>query len=134
MSKKLSFISAQVGFLLMASYAFAQTGEPLISPGPGFVGAGTEVPKVTSTIVDLLFYVAAFLAVVYLIIGGVRWITSRGDKTGIEAARKQIVAAIVGLVVVAGAFLILKVVFGILGVASPFEAGPGGFKLPSLKP
>lgn len=105
-------------------------GVPLVSPGPGFVGAGKEVPQVTSTIVDLLFYVAAFLAVVYLIIGGIRWITSKGDKIGVEAARKQIVSAIIGLVVVAGAFLILKVIFNILGVSNPLE---GGFVLPSLR-
>lgn len=109
---------------------FAQ-GVPLVSPGPGFVGQGTTVPTITSTIVDLLFYVAAFLAVVYLILGGVKWITSKGDKVGVESARKQIVAAVVGLVVVAGAFLLLKVVFGILGIANPLE---GGFTLPSLKP
>lgn len=103
---------------------------PLISPGPGFVAPTTEVSKVTSTIVNLLFYVAAFLAIVYLIIGGVRWITSKGDKTAVEGARKQIVASIIGLVVVAAAFLILKVVFSILGVQSPLE---GAFQLPSLQ-
>lgn len=128
MSKKL-VLSFGLGFILSAGSVFAQ-GTPLVSPGPGFVGQGTTVPKVTSTIVDLLFYVAAFLAIVYLIIGGVRWITSKGDKVGVEAARKQIVAAVVGLVVVAGAFLILKVIFGILGVQNPLETG---FILPSLQ-
>ena len=129
MSKKLAFITAKISFLLTAASAHAQ----LISPGPGFVVPGTsgsgDVSKISTTIVNLLFYAATSLAIIYLIIGGIRWITSRGDKLAVESARKQIVAAIIGLVVVAGAFLILRVVFSVLNVTSPLE---GTFELPHL--
>lgn len=118
----------------MAASTYAQ-GVPLISAGPEFVGGSGDaksVSNVISTVVTLLFYVAAGLAIVYLIMGGIRWITSRGDKANVEAARKQIIAAIVGLVVVAGAFLILNIVFNILGTGkNPLQ---GNFQLPSLKP
>jgi len=125
MSKKLNLLAS--GFLAQAQ------NNSLINPGQGFVApSGTaqqSISGATSLVVNLLFILATILAIVYLIIGGVRWITSRGDKNSVEAARKQIVAAIIGLVVVAAAFFILNVVFGVLGVANPLGEN---FSLPTL--
>jgi hypothetical protein len=53
--------------------------------------------------------------------GGIKWITSRGDKVAVESARRHIVAAVIGLVVVVSAFFILQVVFRILGVQNPLN-------------
>ena len=104
---------------------------PLVEPPSSAVNAGTAPENVPTLVVRLLFIVAAALAVIYLILGGIRWITSRGDKVGVEAARKQIVAAIIGIVVVAGAFFILNVVFKLLGITNnPLSAE---FQLPSLQ-
>ena len=135
MSKKLAFLTAKISFLLSAASVYAVTD--LIQPGSGFVDPGSRTAEQTvsgtaSLVVNLLFAVAAILAVIYLLIGGIRWITSRGDKVSVEAARKQIVAAVIGLVVVAAAFLILNVVFGILGVSTN-PLSPGGFTLPTLQ-
>lgn len=111
----------------MAASVYAQT--PLIAPPGSAVNPGNVAPeKIPSVFVQLLFIVAAALAIIYLIIGGIRWITSRGDKSAVEGARKQIVAAIVGLVVVALAFLIMSTVFRILGVSNPVS----NFTLPTL--
>jgi hypothetical protein len=51
-----------------------------------------------------------------LIIGGVRWITSGGDKAATEAARGQITAALVGLVIVFAAWAILQLIELFFGV------------------
>jgi len=51
-----------------------------------------------------------------LVIGGIKWIASGGDKAQTESARNQITAALVGLVIVFAAWAILaliKVFFGI---------------------
>ena len=131
MSKSLSFITAKITFLLTAASVYAQ---PLVQPGGGFVTPSGTNEQSVSSIVTLvtngLFIVATILAVVYLLIGGIRWITSRGDKVAVEAARKQIVAAVIGLVVVAAAFLIINVVFSLLGTNNPLK---GDFQLPSLQ-
>ena len=131
MSKKLGILTAKIGFLLSAATVY---GAPLVEPGQGFVvptgSKEQSVSSVVSLVTNGLFIVATILAVVYLLIGGIRWITSKGDKTAVEGARKQIIAAIIGLVVVAVAFLIIRVVFGLLGVISPLE---GEFRLPSLQ-
>lgn len=60
--------------------------------------------------INLLFVIAAILTVIFLILGGIRWITSAGDPKGVEVARKQITYAIVGLVIVVLAFFIVGLV------------------------
>ncbi len=71
--------------------------------------------KVFQTGIDLLFYLAAFLAVVMVVISGIQWITSGGDPGKIASAKRRLLYSIIGLIVVAGAFLILNVLTGILG-------------------
>lgn len=96
----------------------------------GSVDANIKAESIPQFIVNTLFIVAAFLAVLYLMYGGVKWITSRGDKMAVESARKHIVAAVIGLVIVAGSFFALNVVFNLLGAENPLK---NGFKLPTLK-
>ena len=76
---------------------------------------GQSGSKVFQTGLDLLFYLAAFLAVVMVVISGIQWIASGGDPGRIAGARKRLLYSIIGLLVVASAFLILNVLTGILG-------------------
>ena len=52
----------------------------------------------------------------FLIIGGIKWITSAGDKTKIESARKTILYAIMGLILTFLSFFIINLVGGLFGV------------------
>lgn len=127
MAKKLSVLISTLSYLIAAPFVYAQE---LLKVPPGAVGTDVDVKNVPQLIVSLLFGLAIFLAVVYLLYGGIKWITSRGDKLAVEAARKHIIAAIIGLVVVTGTFFILNLLFNILGVDNPLKQG---FTLPTLK-
>ncbi len=70
-------------------------------------------------VVNIVFYVGIALTVIFLIIGGVRYITSGGSKEGSEAARGMITSAIIGFVVVLGAFAIKAIVTNLLGATIP---------------
>lgn len=54
--------------------------------------------------------VAAIVFFFILVIGGIRWIASGGDKANTEAARAQITAALVGLVIVFAAWAIVALI------------------------
>lgn len=88
-----------------------------------------DIQNVPQFVITLLFVVGVIAAVAYLIYGGIKWVMSGGDKSGVEAARNHIVAAIVGLIIIAAAFFIISFVFAILGVGNPLE---GGFCIPTL--
>lgn len=75
---------------------------------------GGGIGQVLGNFAQLFFIIAAIIAVIYLIYGGIKWITSKGDKTEVESARNHIVAAITGLIVVFLAFFIINFVLGFL--------------------
>lgn len=124
-----SVISTTFAYLFTATSIYAQSN-PLLKPPSGSVGAGTKIENVPQLVIQYIFYLAIFLAVVYLMFGGIKLITSKGDKVAVESARKHITYAIVGLVVVIGTFFILNMLFNILGVDNPLNKS---FELPTLK-
>ena len=66
--------------------------------------------------IQLILIAAAVLFFFLLVLGGIRWITSGGDKGKTEAARGQITAALVGLVIVFAAWAIVQLVEAFFGV------------------
>ncbi len=106
----------------MKERALAQLINPIL---PGTLGGkGNPTPlnglsaagKLVSGIADVLFIVAVIAAFLYLILGGVQWITASGDKSGLEAARNKITNAILGLVIVAAAWAVWILVGSFLGI------------------
>lgn len=87
------------------------------------ITAGGSVTKVNSfTLSDILSTVVTAALVIsgvifffMLLIGGIQWIVSGGDKTGTEAARGRITAALIGLIIVFSAFAIIALLDSIFG-------------------
>jgi hypothetical protein len=73
--------------------------------------------NLVSNILNLVFVIAVIIALAFLIYGGIKWITSGGDKTKVEGARNTIVAALIGLVLVFLAYFILRLIFSIFGIS-----------------
>lgn len=71
---------------------------------------GFTVGGIISAGIRLVVVVAAIVFFFILVIGGIRWIASGGDKTQTEAARNQITAALVGLVIVFAAWAIVSLI------------------------
>ncbi len=78
--------------------------------------SGITITGLISTAITLILIVAGLIFFFMLIIGGVKWILSGGDKAQTESARNQITAALIGLVVVFAAWAIAKLIAGIFGV------------------
>jgi hypothetical protein len=68
------------------------------------------IPGIIAGLITLVLIIAAIVFFFMLVIGGIRWITSGGDKANTEAARNQITAALVGLVIVFAAWAIINLV------------------------
>ena len=87
----------------------------------------TNIPNLIGFAVQILFIVAGLVAFVYLLLGGIKWITSGGDKGQVEAARNQIIQALIGLVVVFLAWGLIVLVERLLGLCLGFSCA---FDLP----
>ena len=66
--------------------------------------------SIVSALVGIVLIIAAIVFFFMLIIGGIKYIVSGGDKGQTEAARNQITAALVGLVIVFAAYAIISIV------------------------
>jgi hypothetical protein len=72
----------------------------------------TDATALINTIIDLLSWVIGVIAVIMIIFGGFKFVTSAGDSGKVTSARSTIIYALIGLVVVALAQTIVKFVLG----------------------
>lgn len=77
---------------------------------------GLTIPGIVSGFIRLALVIAALVFFFILVIGGIQWIASGGDKANTEAARSRITAALVGLVIVFAAWAILALIRTFFGV------------------
>lgn len=109
---------ATAATLLAAAPAFAAE---LVVDAPFGLG-GLDFGDILTFLINAAFVIAAVLALVFLIWGGINWITSGGDADGVKSARDRIIAAIIGLIVVILSYFLLNFVLSdILGVGSLTE-------------
>lgn len=100
---------------LLAQQADINLGVP---QGSGFENIqNLTFADIVSYGIQLVLIVAALLFFFLLVLGGIRWITSGGDKGQTEAARNQITAALVGLVIVFAAWAIVQLVETFFGIS-----------------
>lgn len=124
--KKLLIATQTFGFMILSSStAFAVD---IVIPRPVNI-PDVEIGNVISAVVGILLLVSAILAFLYLILGGIQWITSGGDKSAMETARNKITSAIVGLIIVAAAWAVMLLIGQFIG----FDILKGsGVKIPTI--
>lgn len=98
---------------------------PVLSPKIKALGGSEYLALLVKNVLTLFLIVTAVVALFMLIIGGIRWILSAGDKAQLENARSQITQALIGLVLVFSAFAIIKLVGSFFGIELlEFDLGP----------
>lgn len=110
--------------------ALAQTGAPPVgSTGdaaqeglsaigqaypPGARTTDANIQNIAKKIIDWALYLAAIIAVIFIIIGGFLYITSAGDPGRATKGRNTLVNALIGLAIVVLSYLIVQVVYNFL--------------------
>jgi hypothetical protein len=120
MKKILTATTGALSTLAFALPAYAQNLDPCAGSGQfsklcklnsnnlgSIVGAG----------IGFLLAIAVIIALFFLVFGGIRWMTSGGDKAKVESARNHIIAALIGLVIAFLAFFILSLALSIFGLS-----------------
>jgi putative exporter of polyketide antibiotics len=97
-----------------AAYA-ASCSTPVSCIQNGTNSAGGSSDKTTlgtriKTIVNMILYILGAIAVIMIVIGGVKYTTSNGDSSAISSAKNTILYAVVGLVVAILAYAIVNFV------------------------
>lgn len=99
------------------STIFAQQDTTVNIQPEGFdVITGADLGSWISWFVTIILIIAGLLFFFMLVIGGIRWITSGGDKGSTESARNQITAALIGLIIVFAAWAIVSLLGNAFGI------------------
>lgn len=87
-----------------------QCGANQASGSTGTTGPGQGVQNTIKDVINILSLVGGALAVIMLIVGGLRYVLSAGNPETTKAAKNTIIYALVGLVIIAVAQIIVQFV------------------------
>jgi len=76
----------------------------------------TDLGNLITVGLQVVLIAAGLLVLVFLIYGGMRYITSTGDKAQAEAAQKTITSALVGLIIIVAAYALMKILEAVFGI------------------
>ena len=68
------------------------------------------------SLVGIAFVIGSLIFFFVIIMGAIQWMTSGGDKAGLEGARGKIINAIVGFVILLALFAFLKIIEDFFGL------------------
>lgn len=114
---KLTFISlaALLGVAtLVPSYAMAAPADQ-VQQGVNRIGGrgNNNLESSVRNIVNVLLFLLGMVAVIMIVIGGIRYVISGGDSAQTKAAKDTILYSVVGLVVAILAYAIVNFVVGV---------------------
>lgn len=112
-NKLLLVASTSWGLYLTSGITKAQNCNDLTVQGGVNCAQGSSTAELTPTIanvVNTMIFVAGIVAVVAIIIGGLRYILSQGNEKAIEGAKNTILYAVIGLIVAVLAYAIVNFV------------------------
>ncbi|HEX7260031.1 MAG TPA: pilin [Candidatus Saccharimonadia bacterium] len=120
------------GLVPMSAHAItAETcSDPNSAANPISSGAQCSQAKGTSgdlfgatgifhTIANILIFIVGAIAVIMLIIGGLRYVISQGNKEHVSSAKDTILYSVIGIIVAILAFAIVNFVTGSLTPTAP---------------
>ena len=109
-------LAMMFGLVAMPSAVLAQEE---LSPADQIQGGITDIspeedgPSLEASIgiiVNILLFLLGAIAVIMIVIGGIRYATSNGDQSAITSAKNTILYAVIGLVVAIMAYAIVNFV------------------------
>lgn len=78
----------------------------------GYQAAGgsssDDLDSVLGNVINIMLFIVGFLAVVMIVFGGIRYVTSAGDQNRVTAAKNTIMYSIIGLVIAVLAYAIIN--------------------------
>lgn len=94
-------------------------------PGAGLRCSETSIPQIFRTIINWALGIAFGVAVIFLIIGGFRYMTAGGNEESVEKGKSSVINALIGIVIIVLSYVIVNVVANLVtGNGSSSIGGP----------
>lgn len=119
---KLSIIAAfavlGIGLVATPAYAACTNAKDCVTSGlnaAGGTSSKTDVGALIKTVVNVLLFILGAIAVIMIVIGGIKYTVSNGDSSAVTSAKNTILYAVVGLIVAMMAYAIVNFVIKNIG-------------------
>lgn len=77
-----------------------------------------DLADVFGFLINVVLGVGIAVTIIFLILGGIQYITAKGDQKAAGAARDALTNAVIGFIVVIGAFTIRLILLNVIGGAT----------------
>lgn len=84
-------------------------------PGATF-GPNSKLADIIGAVLPYVFGGAGIALLIYLVVGGLQMMVSRGDPKAMQGAQGKITNALLGFVIVTVSFLLVKLIGQLLGI------------------
>ena len=108
-------IASLIGFSTLSTVPTFATTDVCSTDAPADVkeaagcnGNKNALPTIIQSILNAIILVAGIISAVYIVIGGIHYITSNGDAAKVKKAKDTILYALIGLIVCALAFALVN--------------------------
>ena len=99
---------------LLANTTLAQTDLYGVGYGSGAGLSSTDIRVSIIKVIRVVLGILGIIALAIIIYGGVVWMTSQGNPVQIEKAKKILLNAVIGLIIIFLAFSIVQYIFKVL--------------------
>lgn len=98
--------------LVLTTAPVSADAKTQINEGVGSVNDGnqTDLSGFITNIINIMLFLAGAVAVLMIIIGGIRFVTSGGDAGSVKSAKDTVLYSVIGLIVVILAYAIVSFV------------------------
>ncbi len=95
----------------------SQITNPALGPDLNKNTGLTFFQQLIPSLVGLAFVVGALVFFFMLLISGIQWVSSGGDKGAIESARGRLAQALIGIVILFSVYALIKLIENFFGVS-----------------
>mgnify|MGYP000911800980 FL=1 len=99
-----------LGFYFFATKTFAAI--PILDQGD-LASGNKGIPAILGNIIDWVLGFAALIAVLFIIISGIRWIIAAGNADQAKSARQALTSAVIGLIIIILSYFIVRFVIAL---------------------
>jgi len=120
-TQKILSVSMMMTGIMLTSPLLAVAAPPDYTNVNAGKGYAENMGTLISSVLSIVMVIALILVLIYLIWGGIGWITAGGDKGKTEEARNKITAAVIGIIILAAAWALVNFVAYVLGFTGGFN-------------
>ncbi len=115
--KQLFTLFSLIFILTLPYFVFAGSADPMAELQEAGEGGGYEsvdsasASAIAGTVVNAVLSLLGVIFIILIVYAGIKWMTAGGNEERVKEARTTITRAIIGLIIVAGAWAIMIFVF-----------------------